>query len=35
MKKKTWKFIFDLLVTIVNVACVIICGSSAAPLISM
>lgn len=29
MSKKIWKLVFDIIVTLVNIACVIVCGSAA------
>lgn len=33
MSKKFWKLVFDIAVSLINVACVIICGSAATNLI--
>lgn len=35
MKKSTLKKIFDIAITLINIACVIFCGSEASNLISL
>ena len=35
MNKKIWKIVFDIAVTLVNIACVIVCGGAATNLLPL
>ena len=35
MSKKIWKLIFDVAVTLINIACVIVCGGAATNLLPL